>query len=468
MFSDSGKRTALATKSIQNHSQSEESVGGVSVSALHSQPNRSKITANQKRVWAEPLHKRTALTTKSIQNHSQSEESVGGVSGSALHSQPNRSKITANQKRVWVESLEAHCTRNQIDPKSQPIRRECGRSLSTSALHSQLNQCKITANKKTNQKSVWAESLHKRTALATESIQNHSQSEESVGGASPQAHCICNRINSKPQPIRRECGRSLSTSVLHSQPNQSKTTANQKSVWAESLHKRTALTTGSIQNHSQSEESVGGVSASALHSQPNRSKTTANQKSVWAESLCKHAALTTESIQKPQPIRRACGRSLSASMLHSQPNRSKTTANQKRVWAESLCKRTAFATESIQNHSQSEERVGGVSPQAYCICNRINPKPQPIRRECGRSLSTSVLHSQPNQSNITANQKRVWAEPLRKRTAFATGSIQNHSQSEESVRGVSLQACCTHNQINPKITDNQFKFKFNANSKGNI
>jgi len=106
----------------------------ISASSLHSQPHQYKISANQKRVWAESLCKLTTLITTSIQDLSQSEESVGGVSASSLHSQPNQCKITANQKRVWAESLQAHCTHNYINIRSQPIRRECGQSL-----------CKLTA-----------------------------------------------------------------------------------------------------------------------------------------------------------------------------------------------------------------------------------------------------------------------------------------------------------------------------------
>ncbi|ROL53629.1 Sterile alpha motif domain-containing protein 12 [Anabarilius grahami] len=56
-----------------------------------------------------------------------------------------------------------------------------------------------------------------------------------------------------------------------------------------------------------------------------------------------------------------------------------TQANQKSVWAESL--------QTFSNH------------------NQINPKSQPIRRACGRSLSASSLHS---HKRCLLSCRRIW------------------------------------------------------------
>ncbi len=148
--------------------------------------NQSNITANQKRVWAEPFWKRSTQTEQSY--HSQSEACVGGA---------------------FLKALFTHDRTNQI---SQPIRSVCGRSLSESALYSRQNQSNITAN----QKRVWAEPFWKRSLLTTEPIKYHSQSEACVGGAFLKALFTHDRTNQISQPIRSVCGRSLSESALYS------------------------------------------------------------------------------------------------------------------------------------------------------------------------------------------------------------------------------------------------------------
>ncbi len=154
----------------------------------------------------------------------------------------------------------------------------------------------------------------------------------------------------------------------------------------------------------------------------NQSNITANQKRVWAEPFWKCSALRTETIIS-QPIRSVCGRSLSESALYSRQNQSNITANQKCVWAEPFWKRSLLTTEPIKYHSQSEVCVGGAFLKALFTHHRTNQISQPIRSLCERSLSESALYSWQNQSNITANQKRVWAEPFWKRSALMTMDV---------------------------------------------
>ncbi len=115
----------------------------------------------------------------------------------------------------------------------------------------------------------------------------------------------------------------------YTRQNQSNITANQKSVWAEPLWKRTALATANQKR----------VWAEPLWKRT--ALTTANQKRVWAEPLWKRTALTT--------------------------------ANQKRVWAEPLWKRTALATAN-QKRVWAEPlwSVGGASLETHCSRNEMS------------------------------------------------------------------------------------------------
>ncbi len=122
--------TRDATESIKYHSQSEESVGGLSLEAHCSR-------------------------------HSQSEESVGGLSLEA-----HCSRHSQSEESVGGLSLEAHCSRHSQSEESVG-------GLSLEAHCSRLSQ---------SEESVGGLSLE-------EHYSRHSQSEESVGGLFLQAHC---------------------------------------------------------------------------------------------------------------------------------------------------------------------------------------------------------------------------------------------------------------------------------------
>ncbi len=112
------------------------------------------------------------------------------------------------------------------------------------------------------------------------------------------------------------------------------------------------------------------------------------------------------------------------------------SANQKSVWAGSLCK--PHQTRQNQSDiSQSEECVGGLSLEATPDTTE-SIRYQPIRRVCGQALSGS--HTRRDRINqISANQKSVWAGSLLK--PHQTRQNQSDiSQSEECVGGLSLEA----------------------------
>ncbi len=189
----------------------------------------------------------------------------------------NQSDISQSEECVGGLSLEATPDATE-SIRYQPIRRVCGQALSGShTRRDRINQ--ISAN----QKSVWAGSLLKPHQMR-QNQSDISQSEECVGGLSLQATPDATE-SIRYQPIRRVCGRALSGS--HTRRDRiNQISANQKSVWAGSLLKP-HQTRQNQSDISQSEECVGGLS---LEATPD----------------------ATESIRY-QPIRRVCGRALSAS-----------------------------------------------------------------------------------------------------------------------------------------------------------
>ncbi len=105
-----------STESIKYHSQSEESVGGLSLEAHCSRHSQSEESVGGLSLEAH------------CSRHSQSEECVGGLSLEA-----HCSRHSQSEESVGGLSLEANCS-------SQPIRRVCGRALPGNALLSQRNE----------------------------------------------------------------------------------------------------------------------------------------------------------------------------------------------------------------------------------------------------------------------------------------------------------------------------------------
>ncbi len=206
--------------------------------------------------------------------------------------------------------------------------------------------------------------------------------------------------------------------------NQSNITANQKRVWVEPFWKRSLLTTEPIKYHSQSEACVGGAFLKALFTHQNQSNITANQKRVWAEPFWKRSLLTTEPI-KYHSQSEACvgGAFLKALFTHDRTNQISQPIRSVCGW--SLSESALYSPQNQSNTTANQKRVWVEPFWNRSLLTRTNQISQPIRSVCGRSLSESALYSRQNQSNITANQKRVWAEPFWKRSLLTTEPIRS-------------------------------------------